>query len=147
MTKEFAVQGKSQLLCKGIMLGLFLTVFSTMNLSLVKPAIAQSKQHNMNLYSHTVRKEVKISRQEAQEIIARYFDTTVNEISFEKIKLEWVKNKDHISQKPFSFKKDLAIGTPYYAIDCSYDLGEYDIAVHGGSGKIVKLILKKSAIF
>lgn len=147
MTKNITGQRKSKLLCKGIMLGLFLTVLGTMSIGFVKPAVAQSRPENMKLYSHTVRKEAKISREEAKEIVAKYFDTTVDKIYFEEVELKWVKNKDHIAQKPFSFKKDLAVGTPYYDMECSYDLGEYDIAVHGESGKIVSLILKKKSIF
>lgn len=147
MTKSITAQRKSRLLGKVIMLGLFLTVFSTISIGFVKPAIARAEQQNVKIHSHTVRKEAQISREEAKEIVARYFDTTVDKIYFKEVELEWVKNKDHISQKPFSFKKDLAVGTPYYDMECSYDLGEYDIAVHGESGKIVSLILKKRAIF
>ncbi len=147
MIKNINAQRTCKILCKGLMLGLFLAALNTTSMSFVQPAIAQSKQHNANIRSYIERKEAKISMQEAKEIVARYFDTTVDKINFEKVELEWVKNKDHISRKPFSFKKDLAIGTPYYDIECSYNLGEYDIAVHGESGKIAKLILKKSDIF
>jgi uncharacterized membrane protein YkoI len=129
------------------MLGVVAMVLGTTSIGFVKPAIAQSKQQNVNIHSYKVRKETKISMQEAKEIVAKYFDTTVQEISFKEVKLEWVKNMDHISRKPFSFKKDLAVGTPYYAIECSYNLGEYYVAIHGESGKIVKLILKKQDIF
>lgn len=137
----------SRFLCKGFMLGVVAMVLGTTSIGFVKPAIAQSKQQNVNIHSYKVRKETKITMQEAKEIVAGYFNTTVDEIDFKKAELKWVKNMDHISSKPFTFKKDLAIGTPYYAIECSYDVSEYDIAIHGESGKIVKLILKKKDIF
>jgi|GEM_PF-5993048 uncharacterized membrane protein YkoI len=146
MTKNITGQRMRSFLCKGLMLGMAVMVLGATSISFEKPAIAQSKQ-NVNLNSYKVRKETKITMQEAKEIVAGYFNTTVDEIDFKKAELKWVKNMDHISSKPFTFKKDLAIGTPYYAIECSYDVSEYDIAIHGESGKIVKLILKKKDIF
>ena len=147
MTKNINGQMVSRFLCKGLVLGLLLTVSSAMSLSYVKPAIAQSKQQNANTRDFAGRRAAKITRDEAKEIIARYFDTTVDNISFEEIKLRRVKNMDHVSQKKVNFRKNMAVGTPYYEIACSYDTGDYDIAVHGESGKIVNLILKDKGIF
>jgi hypothetical protein len=90
MTKNITGQRMRSFLCKGLMLGMAVMVLGATSISFEKPAIAQSKQ-NVNLNSYKVRKETKITMQEAKEIVAGYFDTTVDEIDFKKAELKWVK--------------------------------------------------------